>query len=109
MLEQDEGLDGYLAAVSSGRSTHETMWNVRPAAFGGSITLSRVSFTVVKGGQGVDATGQVVNQPDRVLDNQSGQFVEQGAKTAPKYETGKVYVDGQGRKAKWDGTKFVAA
>jgi hypothetical protein len=68
-------------------------------------------FTVVPGGSAVDpATGQVVREPSRVLDNQTGRFVEQGAAAAaPKYETGKVYQDAQGRKAKWDGSKFVPA
>jgi hypothetical protein len=37
-------------------------------------------FTVVPGGSGVDqTTGQVVREPSTVLDNQSGQFVHQGA------------------------------
>lgn len=32
-----------------------------------------------------------------------------GTASAPKYETGKVYQDAKGNKAKWDGQKFVPA
>lgn len=44
-------------------------------------------YTVVPGGSGVDpATGQIVREPSQVLDNQTGQFVQQAvgaARVAP--------------------------
>ncbi|MEO8391229.1 hypothetical protein [Polaromonas sp.] len=36
-------------------------------------------FTVVPGGQTVDATGQIVREPAQVLDNTTGQLIELGA------------------------------
>lgn len=67
-------------------------------------------FTVIPGGQTVDpTTGQVVREPSQVLDNQTGQVVPAGQQAQPKFETGKVYQDAKGNKAKWDGTKFVPA
>ncbi|MFD3300237.1 hypothetical protein [Aquipseudomonas alcaligenes] len=71
-------------------------------------------FTVVPGGQEYDATaGAMVNRPARVLNNQTGEFVEPGqidqqaAAPASNFEAGKVYTDAQGRRARWDGSKFV--
>jgi hypothetical protein len=64
-------------------------------------------FTVVPGGQEV-VDGQSVTRPARVLNNQTGQFVDQQpAGAPPKFEPGKVYQDASGKKAKWDGAKFV--
>lgn len=68
-------------------------------------------FTVVPGGQAIDpASGQAYTQPARVIDNQTGQFVEQqGAKGAAQqdFKAGQTYTDARGNKAKWDGSKFV--
>lgn len=67
-------------------------------------------FTVVPGGQQIDqATGLAYTVPARVINNQTGQFVEQQATaSAQNYETGKTYVDARGNRAKWDGKQFVA-
>lgn len=68
-------------------------------------------FTVVPGGQAVDQkTGQPYTVPARVLDNQTGKFVDQPAATQekPQYEIDKIYQDAKGNQAKWDGTKFVS-
>lgn len=84
-------------------------------------------IVTVGGGQVWDAQangglGAMRQEPQRAYNAATGQWLEPpgaGAKlppgmtrqvgTAPKYKTGKVYVDGQGRKAKWDGSKFVPA
>ena len=69
-------------------------------------------FTVVPGGQEIAPDGvTVVNRPAYVINNQTGEMIEpQKAKpAAAKYETNRVYVDGKGNRAKWDGTKFVPA
>ncbi len=67
-------------------------------------------YTVVPGGQELDASGQLVTRPASVFDNASGQFVQQqapgiGAKPAsrPVGTTSTV----NGKTAVWDGTKFV--
>lgn len=53
--------------------------------------------------------GQVVRGGQAVIDNTTGQRVQQQgeAPAAQNFEVGKTYVDGAGRKAKWDGQKFV--
>ena len=68
-------------------------------------------FTVVPGGQEWDATaGAMRNVPARVLDNQSGQFVQDqvaGAQQPQQRTVGQVFTDANGKKAKWDGQKYV--
>lgn len=71
-------------------------------------------FTVVPGGQEYDeVAGALVNRPARVINNQTGEFVDPGQTEQPataaaaSYEAGKVYTDAQGRRARWDGSKFV--
>ncbi len=66
----------------------------------------------VGGGQVWDEKAGVMrNEPQRAFNAATGQWVEPPAAqpAAPKFETGKVYQDGNGRKAKWDGSKFVPA
>lgn len=72
-------------------------------------------FTVVPGGQEWDATaGAMRNVPGRVFNNQTGQFVEQGA-AAPatpmppkdQLKAGQVYQTPRGP-ARWDGKQFAA-
>lgn len=67
-------------------------------------------FTVVPGGQEWDATaGAMRNVPARVLNNRSGQFVEQaGQQQAQQYVKGTVYEDAKGIKQRWNGTAFEA-
>lgn len=73
-------------------------------------------FTVVPGGQEVDpTTNALVTRPARVLNNQTGAFVDQpgqGAGQQPQAmpadkaqrKAGMVYVLADGRRVKWDGT-----
>lgn len=70
-------------------------------------------FTVVPGGQEIDqTTGLPVRRPDRVLNNQTGQFVDQpapkSAKLPPKEQLvkGQTYQTPRGP-AVWDGSKFT--
>ena len=77
-------------------------------ALGGKAEDNR--FTVVPGGQEWDATaGAMRNVPARVLNNQTGQFVDQGgAQQAPAQArpVGAVSKVGN-RTAVWDGQKWV--
>lgn len=66
-------------------------------------------FTVVPGGQEVSPQGVAFTRPSQVIDNQTGQFIQQGAAAAPQYEVGRVYTDASGKKAKWDGKAWVPA
>ncbi len=74
-------------------------------------------FTVVSGGQEWDAAaGAMRNVPGRVLNNQTGQFVEQqGAQAQPqpapqdaaKRVVGQTYVGPNGKVAKWNGKDWT--
>jgi hypothetical protein len=83
----------------------------------GHVRSLAEKFTVVPQGSQVDpATGVVTHNPSKLFDNQLGKEIElseptsgAGSKAAPQYETGKVYQDAKGNKAKWDGQKFVPA
>lgn len=70
-------------------------------------------YTVVPGGQQIDpASGQAFTLPSMVIDNQTGQFVQQkGAQGAQSqnFTQGQTYTDARGNKATWDGQKFVPA
>ncbi len=70
-------------------------------------------FTVVPGGQAIDpTTNAAYTLPSQVIDNQTGQFVQQqgqGGKPAQNFTQGQTYTDAKGNKAKWDGQKFVPA
>lgn len=69
-------------------------------------------YLVVPGGQQVDpASGRAYNTPSTVFNRQSGQFVEQPAQQAQgqQFQAGQVYVDGQGRRAKFNGTGWEPA
>lgn len=73
-------------------------------------------FTVVPGGQEWDAAaGAAVTRPSRVINNQTGQFVDQqqgGQQQAPsvppkdQLRVGQVYETARGP-ARWDGKQFV--
>lgn len=80
-------------------------------AIGGKAETAN-RYTVVPGGQEVSPQGIAYTRPSQVIDNQTGQFVQQGAaqpaqQAAPV--TGQVYTDAKGNRAKWDGTKYVPA
>lgn len=69
-------------------------------------------YAYAPGGQAVDpATGQTVTQPGVIYNKQTGEI--KGPQAAPKqaqnFEKGKTYTDAKGRKAVWDGQKFVPA
>lgn len=73
-------------------------------------------YTVVPGGQEWDAQAGVMRtNPSRVLNNQTGRFVDQPAATAQpaapidpaKFTKGRIYTDANGNRATWDGNKFV--
>lgn len=69
-------------------------------------------YAYAPGGQAVDpATGQMVTQPGVIFNKQTGEI--KGPQAAPKqaqnFEKGKTYTDAKGRKAVWDGQKFVPA
>jgi hypothetical protein len=69
-------------------------------------------YLVVPGGQQVDpASGRAYNTPSTVFNRQSGQFVQQPAQQAQgqQFQAGQVYVDGQGRRAKFNGTGWEPA
>lgn len=69
-------------------------------------------YTVVPGGQEVSPQGIAYTRPSQVIDNQTGQFVQQAApQQAPQAPpvAGKVYTDAKGNRARWDGTKYVPA
>jgi hypothetical protein len=61
------------------------------------------------------ATGMPMGSGVAVVDQGTGAVrvmspqEAKGGTPAPKFESGKVYVDGQGRRATWDGSKFVPA
>ena len=68
-------------------------------------------FTVVPGGQQIDPiSGKVYTTPSQVLNNQTGQFMQQpGAQDQAQqtYEVGKIYTDANGNRRRWDGKGFV--
>ena len=68
-------------------------------------------LTVVPGGSSVDEkTGQVVQRPSLVVDNQTGNVINVhggGAPARKAPEVGVIYEDANGNKAKWDGSKYV--
>jgi hypothetical protein len=73
-------------------------------------------FSAVAIPGGVDpATGMPMGSGVAVVDQGTGAVrvmspqEAKGGTPAPKFESGKVYVDGQGRRATWDGSKFVPA
>lgn len=68
-------------------------------------------YTVVPGGQEVSPQGVAFTRPSQVIDNQTGQFINQ-AGAAPQGQqagpvTGQVYTDAKGNRARWDGSKYV--
>lgn len=77
-------------------------------AITGNLPQPQNRYTVVPGGQEVDqVTNQLRTVPSRVLNNQTGQFVEQPAAPKAAFEEGKTYVDGNGNRAvfrngKWE-------
>jgi hypothetical protein len=68
-------------------------------------------YTVVPGGSGVDpASGQIVREPSQVLDNQSGQFVQQGGQAAAPKVTPRADYDKLPKGARYvgpDGKTYV--
>ncbi|MGE8400050.1 MAG: hypothetical protein ACN6PP_00590 [Delftia tsuruhatensis] len=69
-------------------------------------------YLVVPGGQQIDPVSQrAYNTPSTVFNRQSGQFVQQPAQQAQgqQFQAGQVYVDGQGRRAKFNGTGWEPA
>lgn len=75
-------------------------------------------YTVVPGGQEWDNEAQAtLNRPSMVLDNQTGQFVQQGQQQASfdnsavdtsGYQKGEIFQDKTtGKSYKWDGSKMV--
>lgn len=69
-------------------------------------------YLVVPGGQQVDpASGRAYNTPSTVFNRQSGQFVQQPGQQSQgqQFQAGQVYVDGQGRRAKFNGTGWEPA
>lgn len=72
-------------------------------------------FTVVPGGQAFNPDGTAYTLPARVLNNQTGQFVDQPQATAQpqampteksKLSAGQIYQTARGP-ARWDGNQFV--
>uniref|UniRef100_A0A494G9S1 Uncharacterized protein n=1 Tax=Solanum lycopersicum TaxID=4081 RepID=A0A494G9S1_SOLLC len=64
-------------------------------------------YLVVPGGQQVDPTsGRAYNTPSTVFNRTTGQFMQQPGQQAQsqQFQAGQVYVDGQGRRAKFNGT-----
>ncbi len=68
-------------------------------------------FTVVPGGQEWDSVaGAMRTVPARVINNQTGQFVEQGAQQgAGQFEEGRLYVDANGNRATFRNGQWVPA
>lgn len=71
-------------------------------------------YAYAPGGQTVDpATGLAVTQPGVIYNKRTGQLAPQAQATAAKpaqnFEVGKVYTDGKGTRARWDGKQFVPA
>jgi hypothetical protein len=71
-------------------------------------------IVVVPGGTIPDPNnlGQYIHQPSGVFDQEEKKFysmpAQQGNVPAPKFDTGKTYVDPtSGEKRKWDGSKFI--
>lgn len=71
-------------------------------------------FTVVPGGQAFNQDGMPYTLPSQVLNNQTGQFMQQPAqqsqptgKGSGTFEKGKIYTDAHGNRARYDGTGFV--
>lgn len=62
-------------------------------------------FTVVPGG--TDDMGN--KQASRVLNNQTGAFVDGAAPAKTSFESGKIYTDAKGNRATWNGQAFVPA
>lgn len=62
-------------------------------------------FTVVPGG--TDDMGN--KQASRVINNETGAFVDGAAPAKTSFETGKIYTDAKGNRATWNGTAFVPA
>lgn len=69
-------------------------------------------YLVVPGGQQIDPTSQrAYNTPASVFNRQTGQWVQQPGSggTTNKFQAGQIYVDGQGRRAKFNGTGWEPA
>ena len=68
-------------------------------------------FTVVPGGQEWDSVaGAMRTVPARVINNQTGQFVEQGEQQgATQFEEGRLYVDANGNRATFRNGQWVPA
>lgn len=66
-------------------------------------------YTVVPGGQEVTPQGMLRTVPSRVLNNQTGQFVEQPSGPSMQFEEGKVYVDASGNRATFRNGQWVDA
>ena len=67
-------------------------------------------YAYAPGGQVVDpATGTVTTQPGVIFNKRNGETRSGPAAAAKTYEMNKVYVDGKGNRAKWDGKQFVPA
>lgn len=107
--EQLAGLRNTLFDENATPAQRKSALETYRALTGKSETPNR--YTVVPGGQQIDPNSwQAFTLPSQVIDNQTGQFVQQqGQQGAQKqnFTQGQTYTDGQGRKAKWDGSKFV--
>lgn len=70
-------------------------------------------YLVVPGGQQIDpGSGRAYNTPSSVFNRQTGQWLQQPGQSgaqASQFNVGQVYVDGQGRRAKFNGTGWDPA
>lgn len=68
-------------------------------------------YLVVPGGQHVDAaSGRAYNTPSTVFNRQTGQWVQQpGQSQQPQYEKGRVYVNPNGERARYNGSGWEPA
>jgi hypothetical protein len=69
-------------------------------------------YLVVPGGQQVDAvSGRAYNTPSTVFNRQTGQWMQQPGQGAqqPQFEKGRVYVNPNGERARYNGTGWEPA
>lgn len=106
-VREAKQMENLRATLLDPKATPEQKRQAREAlqAIMGKVEENR--FTVVPGGQEWDAqAGAMRNVPARVLNNQTGQFVEQPAQMTQQaqFEKGRIYTDAAGRRARYNGS-----
>ena len=104
--ERLEGLQSAYAAAKTPEERNSLATQIRQIQGGEKPE----QWAFAPGGQTVDPkTGLAVTQPGVIFNKSTGQVAPQSVghtSESQKFEAGQVYVDGQGRKAKFNGTTW---